>query len=180
MNRQSLIQKSRVDVGSVHLLEPHPDGGVFDALGGLAQDVDLAALDLFGVSFDVVFREFDVFPLAARQGSGVTWPTVSAVSMPAISSVTARSVSVTSRTVDSRRSSNPRRSSPQASRIDVDAVDGRVVGVGECLERVRLRVCGRIGVGVGGDLAAVDRAVALARVVRARCRPRRPRAPTRR
>jgi len=131
--------------------------------------VDLAALDLFGVSFDVVFREFDVFPLAARQE-------LRGDLADCLGGLDARHQlrdgALGQRDFADRRFAALEQSATLESlerlRIDVDAVDGRVVGVGECLERVRLRVCGRIGVGVGGDLAAVDRAVALARVVRER------------
>jgi len=160
----------RVDVGSVHLLEPHPDEGVFDALGGLAQDVDLAALDLFGVSFDVVFREFDVFPL--RRSSGAPGDLADCLGgLDARHQL--RDGALGQRDFADRRFRGarairdarvPRASPKSTSTLSMGASSASA----SASSAFASRVCGRIGVGVGGDLAAVDRAVALARVVRER------------
>jgi len=96
--------------------------------------------------------------------SGVTSPTVSATSIPAISSVTPSSVSRTDRTVVSVRSTSPRRSSWSRG----VRAGGLGSAVGDRFECVHLGVVAGRRVGVGGYLPAVDLSVPLPGVVRQR------------
>ena len=57
-------------MGALHLLESHADEYVFDAIGGLSEDVFAATLDARRVGRDVVLGELDVLPLAAGQQFG--------------------------------------------------------------------------------------------------------------
>ncbi|ESS06363.1 MAG: hypothetical protein A07HB70_01082 [uncultured archaeon A07HB70] len=152
----------RVGVWALHLAEAHPDQHLLDALCGLAQDVDPTALDVGGVGLDVVGTELDVAPLAGGQQVG-RQPVDRLGGLDALHQRRHARVSERQRPhgplVALREAALDQ---PRERRL------GGVLAGCDGVERRRLRVGVRVGVGVRVDRAGVDGAVLLSREVRQR------------